>query len=140
MSKTRSVEKHYCLVSFMNTWSLALMLWLIQRLMKFVWVGIVTPRLRLMVWKVVCIVWVIVGFTVLKNSLDYLKGLLERRYIDIFGAYTMIDNIKSEIQCLRDDTGVEFQRWYDKSKQLVSYIYIYIYIYRYWRGNAKGSV
>jgi len=49
---------------------------------------------------------VVVGFTVLKNSLDYLKCLsakLQRRDIDIFGAYTMIDNSKSEIQCLRDD-------------------------------------
>ena len=55
---------------------------------------------------------VIIGFTVLKNSLNYLKGLsakLQRRYIDIFEANTMIDNIKSEIQCLRDDIGVEFQ-------------------------------
>jgi S-adenosylmethionine hydrolase len=38
---------------------------------------------------------VIVGFTVLKNSLDYLKGL------SVFEEYTMFDNIKSEIQCLR---------------------------------------
>ena len=34
----------------------------------------------------------------------------------------MIDNIKSEIQCLRNDIGVEFQRWYDEAKQLDSYI------------------
>jgi len=34
----------------------------------------------------------------------------------------MTDNIKSEIQCLRADIGVEFQRWYDKAKQLASYI------------------
>jgi len=57
--------------------------------------------------------------------LDYLKGLLanlQRRYIDIFGAYTMIENIKSENQCLRDDIGVEFQTWYDEAKQLASYI------------------
>ena len=43
---------------------------------------------------------VIVGFTVLKDSLYYLKGFsatLQRRYIDVFMAYTMIDNIKSEI-------------------------------------------
>ena len=40
----------------------------------------------------------------------------------------MIDNIKSDIQCLVDDIGVEFQRWYDEAKQLVSYI-----------GNFKGS-
>ena len=32
----------------------------------------------------------------------------------------MIDNIKSEIQCLRDGSGVQFQRWYDKGKQLTS--------------------
>jgi len=59
---------------------------------------------------------VIVGFTVLKNSLDYLKGLsakLQRRDIYVFRTYLMIDNIKSEIQCLRDDIGVEFQRWYN---------------------------
>jgi len=55
----------------MNTWSLDLMLWLIQRLTKVVGIGIVT-----------------------------------------------IDNIKSEIQCLRDDIDVEFQRWYDEAKQL----------------------
>ena len=56
---------------------------------------------------------VIAGFTVLKNSLDYLKGLSakpERRDIDVFEAYTMIDIIKSEIQSLRDDIDVEFQR------------------------------
>jgi len=34
----------------------------------------------------------------------------------------MIDDIKSEIQCLRDGIGVEFQRWYDEAKQLASYI------------------
>jgi len=42
---------------------------------------------------------VIVGFTVLKNSLDYLKRLsakLPRRAIHVFESYTMIDNIKSE--------------------------------------------
>ena len=33
----------------------------------------------------------------------------------------MIDNINSEIHCLRDDIGVEFQRWYDEVKQLASY-------------------
>jgi len=41
---------------------------------------------------------VIVGFSVLKNNLDYLKGLSakrQRRNIDVFEAYTMIDNIKS---------------------------------------------
>ena len=67
---------------------------------------------------------VIVGFTVLKNSLDYLKDLsakLQRRYISVFEAFTMINNIKSENQCLMDDFGVEFQRWYDEEKQLVSY-------------------
>ena len=54
-----------------------------------------------------------------------MKGLsakLQRRDIDVFEAYTMIDNIKSEIQCLRDDIGVEFQRWYDEAKQQASYI------------------
>jgi len=68
---------------------------------------------------------VIVDFTVSKNSLDYLKGLsakLHRRDIDVFEAYTMTNNINSEIQCLRDDIGVEFQRWYDEAKQLASYI------------------
>ena len=53
---------------------------------------------------------VIVGLTALKNSLDYLKGLsakLQRRDIDVFDVYTMIDNIKSELQCLRDDIGVK---------------------------------
>ena len=34
----------------------------------------------------------------------------------------MVDNIKSEIQCLRDDVGVEFQRWYDETKQLARHI------------------
>ena len=55
---------------------------------------------------------VIVGFAVSTNNLDYLKGFsakLQRRDIDVFEAYTVIDNIKSEIQCLRDDIGVEFQ-------------------------------
>jgi len=40
---------------------------------------------------------IIVGFTVLKDSLDFLKGLsakLQRRDVDVFDAYTMIDNIK----------------------------------------------
>ena len=32
----------------------------------------------------------------------------------------MIDNIKSEILCLRDDVGVEFQRWYDKALLCIS--------------------
>ena len=56
---------------------------------------------------------VMVDFTALKISLDYLKGLLaklQRRNIDIFEAYTMIDSMKSETQCLRDDIGVEFHR------------------------------
>jgi len=58
---------------------------------------------------------VIVGFTVLNNSLYYLKGLSakpQRRDIDAFEVDTMFDDIKSEIQCLRDDIGVEFHRWY----------------------------
>ena len=64
---------------------------------------------------------VIVGF----KLLDYLKHLsakLQRSDIDIFEAYIIIDNIKSEIQCLRDGIGVEFQKWYDDAKQLASYI------------------
>jgi len=68
---------------------------------------------------------VIVGFIVLKDSLDYLKGLsakLQRRDIDVFEVYTMIGNIKSEIQCLSDEIDVEFQRWYDEAEQLASYI------------------
>ena len=68
---------------------------------------------------------VIVGFTILKNSLNYLKGLsakLQKKEMDIFESYPIIDNIKSENQCLRDDIGVEFQRWYDEAEQLVSYI------------------
>jgi len=95
----------------MNTWSPALMLRLIdmfiQRLMKVVGIGIVTPRLR----TARCMkrkssrqsFGVIVDFTVLKNSFDCLKGLsakLQRRDIDVFDAYTMIDNIKSEFRCL----------------------------------------
>ena len=70
-------------------------------------------------------VGVIVGFTVLKNSLDHLKGLsakLQRRDIGVFEVYTMIDNIKSDIQCLKDDIDVEFERWYDEAKQPASYI------------------
>ena len=66
----------------------------------------------------------IVAFTVLNNSLDYLKGLSvkqQRRDIDS-EAYTITDNIKSGIQCLSDDIGVEFQRWYDEAKQLAIYI------------------
>ena len=62
---------------------------------------------------------VIVGFTVLKNTLDYFKRLLvklQRRDIDVLEAYTMIDNIKSAIQCLNDNIGVEFQRWDDETK------------------------
>ena len=34
----------------------------------------------------------------------------------------MIDNIKSEIKCSRDNLDVEFQRCYNEAKQLVSYI------------------
>jgi len=50
---------------------------------------------------------------------DTLKFVLSVfRRIDVFQAYKMIDNVKPEIQCLRDDTGVEFQRRYDESKQL----------------------
>ena len=47
---------------------------------------------------------------------------LQRRDIDVFETYTTIDNIKSEIPCLTDDIGVEFQRWYDEAEQLASYI------------------
>ena len=53
---------------------------------------------------------VIFGFRVLNNSLDYLKGFsakLQRRNIDVYEAYTMINNVKSEIQCLRDNIGVD---------------------------------
>ena len=32
----------------------------------------------------------------------------------------MIGNIKSEVQCLRDDIVLEFQRWYEDIKQLAS--------------------
>jgi len=67
--------------------------------------------------------WDMVYFTVLKNSLYYLKGSSarpQRRDIDVLEAYSMIDNIKSEIQCLRDEIGVEFQRWYDEENHLAS--------------------
>ena len=66
---------------------------------------------------------VIVGFRVLKNNLDYLKGLsakLQRTDIDVFEVYIMIYIIKSEVQCLRNDIGVSNSR--DGGKQLVSYI------------------
>ena len=69
--------------------------------------------------------WVIVGFTVLKSSLDYWKGFstkLERRDFNLFEVYAIIDNIKSDIQCLKDDIGEKFQRWYNEAKQLPSYI------------------
>jgi len=32
----------------------------------------------------------------------------------------MIEDIKSEIQCLRNYIGVEFQRWHDEAKHLAS--------------------
>jgi len=90
-----------------------MILWLIhmfsQRLMEVVGIGITLIGLKSSLQSF----GVIVSFTVLNNSLDYLIGLStkpQRRDIDVFEAYTMIDNIKSEIQCLRDDIGVEFQR------------------------------
>jgi len=85
--------------------------------MKVVGIGIVIPRLRF------C--RVIVGFRVLNNRLDYLKGLsakLQRRDIDVFETHTTIDNIKSEIHCLRGDIGVDFHRWYDEPMKLALYI------------------
>ena len=45
-----------------------------------------------------------------------LNNSLQRRDIDVFEAYTMNENIKSGIQCLRDEIGVEFQIWYDEAK------------------------
>ena len=102
-----------------------MILWLIhmfsQRLMEVVGIGITLIGLKSSLQSF----GVIVSFTVLNNSLDYLIGLStkpQRRDIDVFEAYTMIDNIKSEIQCLRDDIGLEFQRWYDEAKQHSSYI------------------
>ncbi|KAK2164060.1 hypothetical protein LSH36_69g02015 [Paralvinella palmiformis] len=65
------------------------------KLMKVVGIGMVTPRLRLMVSKVVYKV---------------LELLLASQYRKIVGLFE------------RHDIGVEFRRWYDKAKQLVSYI------------------
>jgi len=62
---------------------------------------------------------VVVGFTVLKNSLDYLKGLsakLQRSDIDLFEPYTTIDNIKSDIQCLRKDIWCRIPELVRRSK------------------------
>ena len=67
----------------------------IQRLMKIVEIGIETKTKVYGLKSSIQSFGVIVGFTVLKNSLDYLKGL------SVFEEYTMFDNIKSEIQCLR---------------------------------------
>ena len=121
------VWKH--LVSLMNTWPLASILWLIhmfiQRLMKFVGIGIDTKTTAHGLKGSLQSFRLIFVFTGLKNSLDYLKCLsakLQRRDIDVFQTNTIIDNIKSEIQCLRDDIDIEFQRWYDEAKELASYV------------------
>ena len=92
------------LVNFMNTWSLLI----VPRLIK---------RLRLIVWKIVCRVfesllasqcWIIWKVCQLNYKEEILTSL----------GHIQIDIIKSEIQCLRDDIGVEFQRWHDETKQL----------------------
>ena len=67
---------------------------------------------------------VVVCFVGLNNSLNYLKSLsaeLQTRDVDVFEAYAVMNHIKSEIQCLRDDIGVDHQRWYDETKQLARY-------------------
>ena len=56
----------------------------------------------------------------------------------------MIDNIQSEIQCLRDDIGVEFLRWYDEPKQMASFIATEeemqrIPMYQYIRSNEPAD-
>ena len=115
----------------MNTRPLVSMLWLIHmlfhRLMKVIGIGIATPILWLMFLKrSLQNFGVIVDFTVLGNSLEYLKWLsakLQNKIdSDVFETYTMIDNIKWKIQWLRDNIGVKFQWWYDEAKQLASYI------------------
>ena len=86
----------------MNTWSLALMPWIIH---------ILFPEVNESRWNwdsdtkttahgmksILQSFRVIARFTILKNSLDYLKGLsnkLQRIYIDVFEAYIMIYIIK----------------------------------------------
>ena len=89
MCKTHWDESHYCLETFGDIYDHVLpcldMLWLIhmfvQRLMKVVETWIVTPRLRSHRMKnTLQNFGVIVDFTVLKNSLDYLKGLSAKHY------------------------------------------------------------
>ena len=121
------------LVSFMNRWSLALKLWVIhmfvQRLMKVV--GIATSRLRLMVWKVVCKVFVIIGFTVIKNSLNYLKGLsVQRRYWRLWG-------IHNNWQYPTRDSMFEGWHWC-RIPEMVPRSIAAGLIYRYCTGNTKG--
>ena len=109
----------------MNTWSLALMLWLLH---KFVQVnesywnwGSDTKTTAHGTKRSLQSFGIMFSFTALKNSLDYLKCLsakLQKRYIDVFEAYTMIDNIKSKIQVFFYEC-----HWYkrcDEAKQLAS--------------------
>jgi len=96
-----------------------------QRWMKVIGIGIPTPRIRLVVWNVICRVLELLLASQYWRLVSIIwkvcQTKLQRRDIDVFEAYTMIDDIKWEIQCLRNEIGVEFQRWYE-AKQLASYI------------------
>jgi len=58
----------------------------------------------------------IVAFVILKNSLDYMKGLaakLQKRDMDVREAYKMVDDVIYSIQHVRSTIDDMFINWYD---------------------------
>ena len=54
--------------------------------------------------------------------MDYVKGLaskLQKSDMDIYQAYSMIDDVIENVQNLRDNIDTELQHWYDDVKLLV---------------------
>ena len=63
----------------------------------------------------------VVTFVVLKNTLDYVKSLaskLQKRDVDIYFAFKMIDEVISNIHALLSNVDETFDVWYKQAQTL----------------------
>ena len=63
----------------------------------------------------------IVAFIILKNALDYIKSLaskLQRRDMEVYEAYKMVDDVVSEVENVRSHMDETYDAWYQEVKSL----------------------
>ena len=67
----------------------------------------------------------IVAFIILKSALDYIKGLaakLQKRHMEVYEAYLMVDRVISKISRVRNNIEEQFNMWYEEAKALADVV------------------